>query len=191
LVSELWLTSVMGGLLLYLRLSVAPATPHFTVADNPIAHSPKTLTRILSMGKVWATHAKLLIFPNSLSFDWSSESIPLIDNVLDWSNLETFLLMTALFGLSYRSLRGLVDRRKEKYQNCGKLCISHQICHDKYNNNVVSRRFSHHHYNAKFKSYQHAVKMTPKTPGKISRWQSYQKFSFCTGRDGCSPEHVS
>ncbi|KAA0202543.1 hypothetical protein HAZT_HAZT007071 [Hyalella azteca] len=191
---ELWPTSLMGAALLYARLAVTSSAPHFTAADNPIAHNPKLLTRVLSMGKVWTTHATLLIFPNSLSFDWSMDAVPLIDTIFDPMNLETLILIMTLAGLTYRTIKGFADKRRERFQKCGRLCIRHQICHDKLNNNVVksNKRVLNHDY-CKRKSSPHSAKLTIRNPSLNFAWLA-QRLNFhqpFSRRDGCSPEHVS
>lgn len=182
---------MLGGLG-YLRLCVAPTSaPSFTLADNPIAHSPHPLTRTLSLGRVWATHAKLLIFPQSLSFDWSAESLPLIDSFVNTGNLETLALLLVILGLSYRCAFGLLQKRaasRALVDHHSASCISHQFCHDKFNNNVVhtAKKWSHCG-RGKYSSRGPAESGEKRSDGRNKMGLFWEASSY----DGCSPEHVS
>ncbi|CAH1798791.1 unnamed protein product [Owenia fusiformis] len=67
--------------------------PEFAPADNPASDSASFLTRTLTFLHLPVVNFWLLLFPKTLSFDWSMEAIPLIDvrtviRNCDWSNEE-------------------------------------------------------------------------------------------------------
>lgn len=57
--------------------------PHFSPSDNPSANSEKFLTRLLTFVYLPVFNFWLLICPRTLSFDWSMDSIPLVESLLD------------------------------------------------------------------------------------------------------------
>lgn len=128
--------------MVFLRLSVAPTTPVFSSADNPIAHVDDALTRALSISRLWALHARLLLFPNQLSFDWSMTAVPLVRTVRDSANLETVLLVVIMIGISFRCYCDLIEARtaycvRYLHSGCGDLSNScgdlHNSCVDIHN----------------------------------------------------------
>ncbi|CAL4121793.1 unnamed protein product, partial [Meganyctiphanes norvegica] len=100
-VRELWGGSVGCLLLLWARITIAPHLPTFTAADNPAAHSPHLLTRTLTIARTWALHARLLLCPSILSFDWSMEAVPLVSSIWDPVNIETVLMLGLLVVVSW------------------------------------------------------------------------------------------
>lgn len=167
LLLQLWPATLLAAMLVFLRLAIAPTTPTFTAADNPVAHVSKPLTKMLSIARLWAFHARLLLFPNQLSFDWSMDSIPLVESLLDVSNLETVALGLVLTGLTCRCYLGLTTERlrrsihqpvystSTKFSNnisdphssssSNSLCLRHRSCHQEIT-------FLHHHNTSQYDS---------------------------------------
>lgn len=81
---------------IYLRLKVMNfESPKFKAMDNPLAASPKILTRVLTQSYLYALNFWLMICPDWLSFDWALGSIPLVTKIDDQRNLGIIVL--ALF----------------------------------------------------------------------------------------------
>lgn len=115
-----------GAALLSARLYwMGNKPPHFSNSDNPAADSPHLLTRTLTFLHLPAANVWLLLCPDRLSFDWSMDTVPLVQSWADWRNLHTvaFYLgfsLLALFGI--RSGSGSAAS-KSKETN-GKLHVS-------------------------------------------------------------------
>uniref|UniRef100_A0A3Q4MWE2 dolichyl-phosphate-mannose--protein mannosyltransferase n=1 Tax=Neolamprologus brichardi TaxID=32507 RepID=A0A3Q4MWE2_NEOBR len=78
--------------------------PNFSNSDNPAADSPSLITRTLTFFYLPAVNFWLLLCPDTLSFDWSMDAVPLIRSLADWRNFHTVvfysgLLLLAWFGL--------------------------------------------------------------------------------------------
>lgn len=107
LVSLAWLAG-WGTVLLAARLYWMGCTqPQFSNSDNPAADSPHLLTRTLTFLYLPPANAWILLFPHTLSFDWSMDAIPLVTNISDWRNLcslafYTGFVLLACFGLRSR-----------------------------------------------------------------------------------------
>ncbi|RWS31166.1 transmembrane and TPR repeat-containing protein 2-like protein [Leptotrombidium deliense] len=71
--------------------------PDFAPADNPAADSNCLLTRVLTFLYLPAFNFWLLVYPYTLSFDWSMESIPLIQSIGDIRNLFSLIFYSCLF----------------------------------------------------------------------------------------------
>lgn len=78
------LLSSTAFILLLLRLQVP--TPQFSTADNPTARAPHLLTRLLTFLYLPAFNFGLLLYPNSLSFDWGMDAIPRVASLRDPRN---------------------------------------------------------------------------------------------------------
>ena len=79
--------------------------PEFAPADNPAANSDSVLTRTLTFWYLPAYNIWLLLYPHTLSFDWSMDAIPLVAEVSDLRNLATVLFYVALISLSFYTLK--------------------------------------------------------------------------------------
>ena len=140
---EIWPVCIGSFIVVSGRLALSSNTPQFTVADNPAAHAPEMLTRVLSIAKTWATHGRLLILPSTLSFDWSMGAVPLITSVSNSANLETAFLILVLISISVSAICSLWAQRPTHYQNnhhhkSRLIHNSHTLCHDALNNNNVT-----------------------------------------------------
>ncbi|KAM6437251.1 protein O-mannosyl-transferase TMTC2 isoform 2-T2 [Liasis olivaceus] len=95
-----------GALLLGLRFYwMGNKPPSFSNSDNPAADSDSFLTRILTFFYLPTKNLWLLLCPDTLSFDWSMDAVPLLKTISDWRNLYTVAFYAGLFLLTYTSLR--------------------------------------------------------------------------------------
>ncbi|XP_050738471.1 protein O-mannosyl-transferase TMTC2-like, partial [Eriocheir sinensis] len=138
LVRELWPAGVGAAALLWARINVAPHTPSFTTADNPAAHAPSLLTRALSIARGWAVHGRLLVWPATLSFDWSQGAVPLVTCLSDPANLETAALL-ACVGVLAATAAAACWRARQQLSTAAKMYTyqSQHAYHDVLNNNVT------------------------------------------------------
>lgn len=124
-------------------------SPSFATSDNPTARHSSFLARTLTFSYLPAFNGLLLLFPRWLSFDWSMDSIPRIESILDSRNLFTILF----YGLFYlgmsRSLRSLKSEemtkkiKPKKCRGCGQGCGYHtRYCKISNNNNYPSSHCS-------------------------------------------------
>ncbi|XP_012271235.1 transmembrane and TPR repeat-containing protein CG4341 isoform X2 [Orussus abietinus] len=94
-------------LLLIARLRVGGAPPEFATADNPTARHPSRIARGLTFLYLPAACARMLLCPDTLSFDWSMDAVPRIATLRDSRNLESACLYAALLGAGLWAARGL------------------------------------------------------------------------------------
>lgn len=78
--------------------------PNFSNSDNPAADSPSLLTRTLTFLYLPAVNFWLLLCPDTLSFDWSMDALPLIRSLADWRNFQAALFYLGLLLLAWFSL---------------------------------------------------------------------------------------
>ncbi|XP_020604755.1 transmembrane and TPR repeat-containing protein 2-like [Orbicella faveolata] len=71
------------GLLCLRILIMGKQAPDFSPSDNPAANCESSLTRLLTLLYLPAFNFWLLLSPRTLSFDWSMDSIPLVESLLD------------------------------------------------------------------------------------------------------------
>ena len=107
----LWATATAAALL-GLRLHImGHSPPEFAPADNPAASSDSVLTRTLTFCYLPAYNMWLLLYPHTLSFDWSMDAIPLVAEISDLRNLATVLFYVTLTGLSLYTLKKVKDSK--------------------------------------------------------------------------------
>ncbi|MGH0126471.1 UNVERIFIED_CONTAM: hypothetical protein FKN15_028318 [Acipenser sinensis] len=112
--------AVWGTILLVARLYwMGNKPPSFSNSDNPAADSHSLLTRTLTFFYLPSINVWLLLCPNTLSFDWSMDAVPLLRNVGDWRNLHTVAFYVVLLLLAWVSLRS--PSRVEETN--GKACV--------------------------------------------------------------------
>ncbi|CAJ1057169.1 protein O-mannosyl-transferase TMTC2-like [Xyrichtys novacula] len=87
--------------------------PNFSNSDNPAADSPSLLTRTLTFLYLPAINLWLLLCPDTLSFDWSMDALPLIRSLTDWRNLHTAAFYVGLFSLAWFSLKDHTAKGKD------------------------------------------------------------------------------
>lgn len=75
--------------------------PDFSPADNPAANCESSLTRLLTFLYLPAFNFWLLLSPRTLSFDWSMDSIPLVESLLDprFAITVMFYMFLAILGV--------------------------------------------------------------------------------------------
>ncbi|XP_072125430.1 protein O-mannosyl-transferase TMTC2 isoform X1 [Mobula birostris] len=106
------LLAIWGAILLGLRLYwMGNKPPSFSNSDNPAADSDSLLTRTLTFHYLPAANLWLLLCPDTMSFDWSMDAVPLIRTVGDWRNLHTLALFVGLLLLIHTSLKGSPEDR--------------------------------------------------------------------------------
>ncbi|XP_054159128.1 protein O-mannosyl-transferase TMTC2-like [Oppia nitens] len=90
---HLWMSAL---LLIGLRIGLMGRTPVFAPSDNPASDHPSVIIRFLTFLYLPVFNFWLLIYPRYLSFDWSMESIPLVQSVGDPRNLVSIVFYTGL-----------------------------------------------------------------------------------------------
>ncbi|XP_061109102.1 protein O-mannosyl-transferase TMTC2 [Conger conger] len=102
-----------GAILLGLRLYwMGNKPPNFSNSDNPAADSSSLLTRALTFLYLPAANLWLLLCPNTLSFDWSMDALPLLRTVSDWRNLHSVAFYLGLAALARFCLRSPAKLRE-------------------------------------------------------------------------------
>ncbi|KAG9342322.1 hypothetical protein JZ751_016824 [Albula glossodonta] len=115
------LLATWGAVLLAVRLYwMGNKPPSFSNSDNPAADSPSFLTRTLTFLYLPAANMWLLLCPDTLSFDWSMDALPLLRTYTDWRNLHTIAFYV---GFLLLALVGLQDLTKVRESN-GKVHVS-------------------------------------------------------------------
>lgn len=79
--------------------------PSFSNSDNPAADSDSLLARTLTFLYLPTKNLWLLLCPDTLSFDWSMDAVPLLKTVCDWRNLHTVAFYAGLLLLAYYGLK--------------------------------------------------------------------------------------
>ncbi|KAL6031282.1 hypothetical protein STEG23_022471, partial [Scotinomys teguina] len=96
-----WGTSLLGARLYWM----GNKPPSFSNSDNPAADSDSLLARTLTFFYLPTKNLWLLFCPDTLSFDWSMDAVPLLKTVCDWRNLHTVAFYSGLLLLAYCSLK--------------------------------------------------------------------------------------
>lgn len=105
LLLSVFLLAAWGVVLLAARFYwMGNKPPNFSNSDNPAADSPSLLTRTLTFFHLPAINFWLLLCPNTLSFDWSMDALPLIRSLADWRNFQTLVFYAALLLLAWFGL---------------------------------------------------------------------------------------
>lgn len=105
LLLNVFLLAACGAVLLACRFYwMGNKPPNFSNSDNPAADSPSLLTRTLTFFYLPAINFWLLLCPNTLSFDWSMDALPLIRSLADWRNFYTVAFYLGLLLLAWFSL---------------------------------------------------------------------------------------
>ncbi|XP_034256998.1 protein O-mannosyl-transferase TMTC2-like [Thrips palmi] len=91
--SSLVALAAWGGALLAARLwLVGMSTPVFARADNPAAHEAAWATRTLTFLHLPVVNLRLLLWPGTLSFDWSMDAVERVEALADPRNLQSAAL---------------------------------------------------------------------------------------------------
>ncbi|XP_068595595.1 protein O-mannosyl-transferase TMTC2 [Brachionichthys hirsutus] len=105
LLLNVFLLAAWGAILLACRFYwMGNKPPNFSNSDNPAADSPSFLSRMLTFFYLPAVNFWLLLCPNTLSFDWSMDALPLIRGLADWRNCHTVAFYLGLLFLACFSL---------------------------------------------------------------------------------------
>ncbi|XP_015262284.1 PREDICTED: transmembrane and TPR repeat-containing protein 2 [Gekko japonicus] len=91
--------------------------PSFSNSDNPAADSDTFLTRTLTFFYLPTKNLWLLLCPDTLSFDWSMDAVPLLKTVSDWRNLHTVAFYAGLLLLAYSGLKSSSKERESNGKN--------------------------------------------------------------------------
>ncbi|XP_041594857.1 protein O-mannosyl-transferase TMTC2 isoform X4 [Vulpes vulpes] len=105
--------------------------PSFSNSDNPAADSDSLLARTLTFFYLPTKNLWLLLCPDTLSFDWSMDAVPLLRTVCDWRNLHTVAFYTGLLLLAYYGLKspGVERECNGKVVTNGKQNANGHSCH--------------------------------------------------------------
>ncbi|XP_010881602.1 protein O-mannosyl-transferase TMTC2 isoform X1 [Esox lucius] len=132
------LLAAWGAVLLACRLYwMGNKPPNFSNSDNPAADSQSLLTRALTFLYLPAVNMWLLLCPDTLSFDWSMDALPLIRSVADWRNLHTAAFYTGLLLLAWFGLRTCKAKAKETN---GK---AHNVANGSWRSNTNGHSYPH------------------------------------------------
>ncbi|XP_030238584.1 protein O-mannosyl-transferase TMTC2 isoform X3 [Drosophila navojoa] len=97
------------GCSVYYRLIVVPGPQSaFSSADNPIARTASTWTRLLTFLHLPVVNLKLLLLPQVLSFDWGMDALPRVTTLWDRRNAQSACLYTVLLGVAWRGCKVLL-----------------------------------------------------------------------------------
>ncbi|XP_030070737.1 protein O-mannosyl-transferase TMTC2 [Microcaecilia unicolor] len=96
------LLALWGAVLLGARLYwMGNKPPSFSNSDNPAADSDSFFSRALTFLHLPSKNLWLLLCPDTLSFDWSMDAVPLLRTAGDWRNLHTVAFYTGFLLLVY------------------------------------------------------------------------------------------
>ena len=87
------------------------ALPQFQYEDNPASFSPYFTIRVMTYMYLLVFNFQLLLSPFTLCYDWQGTSIPLVESISDYRNLQTLLFVVVNISLL---LKAVVD--------CSKVC---------------------------------------------------------------------
>ncbi|XP_030565596.1 protein O-mannosyl-transferase TMTC2 isoform X2 [Drosophila novamexicana] len=97
------------GCSVYYRLVVVPGPQSaFSSADNPIARTASTWTRLLTFLHLPVVNLKLLLQPQVLSFDWGMDALPRVTTIWDRRNAQSACFYTVLLGVAWRGCKVLL-----------------------------------------------------------------------------------
>ena len=92
---------IMTSSLVIMRVMYMGSTPpHFAPADNPASDCADVITRLRTFLFLPALNVWLLLFPRTLSFDWSMEAVPLVESNDDVRNACSLLLYASLVAMT-------------------------------------------------------------------------------------------
>ncbi|XP_055789951.1 protein O-mannosyl-transferase TMTC2-like [Salvelinus fontinalis] len=163
------LLAAWGAVLLAYRLYwMGNKPPNFSNSDNPAGDSPSLLTRTLTFLYLPAVNMWLLLCPNTLSFDWSMDALPLIRSIADWRNLHTLafyvgLLLLAWFGLHTRQVKGKETNGKAHHvtNGNGRSHTNGHSCHHPDVSNHTNSETEPHTASAQNGTKKHYITRTP------------------------------
>lgn len=104
------LGSAAAAMLLFRLQATAP---QFSTADNPTARDPHFLTRLFTFSYLPVFNLWLLLYPNTLSFDWGMDAVPRVTSLRD-----PRFLLTVVF---YVSIGAVVKTFVDKVRKTGEV----------------------------------------------------------------------
>jgi hypothetical protein len=121
-------------LIIAIRVGIMGSTPVFAPSDNPASDNPSVIIRFLTFLYLPVFNFWLLLYPRYLSFDWSMESIPLIQSITDSRNIISLVFYSTLILLIKFLLQYYYNKCSEmKLMNewstgcgCAPCCYQHQ-----------------------------------------------------------------
>ncbi|XP_012876009.1 PREDICTED: transmembrane and TPR repeat-containing protein 2 [Dipodomys ordii] len=120
--------------------------PSFSNSDNPAADSDSLLARTLTFFYLPTKNFWLLLCPDTLSFDWSMDAVPLLKTICDGRNLHTVAFYTGLLLLAYYGLKSPSSEREcnENAVINGKQNANGHSCHSEveYRNSEIKPSFA-------------------------------------------------
>ena len=82
-----YLLVLAAGFVCLRTMHVGGFGAHFRRLDNPLAYAPSATARILSTARVHALSLSLLVWPATLSADYSFDAVPMVTSLADPMNL--------------------------------------------------------------------------------------------------------
>ena len=79
-------------------------SPHFSFVDNPLPSLPDSTSRVLSALHIHVRYARLLLWPSTLSADYSFDCVPALTSPADWRLAPIVALYLGLGALGVRAL---------------------------------------------------------------------------------------
>ncbi|XP_023605535.1 transmembrane and TPR repeat-containing protein 2 isoform X4 [Myotis lucifugus] len=138
----LWGTSLLGARLYWM----GNKPPSFSNSDNPAADSDSLLARTLTFFYLPTKNLWLLLCPDTLSFDWSMDAVPLLKTICDWRNLHTVAFYIGLLLLAYCGLKSpsVESEYYGKFVTNGKQNANGHSCHSdvEYRNSEIKPSFA-------------------------------------------------
>ena len=114
--------------LLFMRARVMGyASPSFAKADNPAAASDSIKTRALTFLFLPVFNFGLLLCPTTLSFDWSMDSISLVESLSDVRNVATILFYLVLTCVILRISKKILCKSELKATKKERVDINVQV----------------------------------------------------------------
>ncbi|CAL1527207.1 unnamed protein product [Lymnaea stagnalis] len=140
--------------------------PEFAPSDNPASDSDSFITRTLTYNYLPSLNFWMLLCPRMLSFDWSMEAIPLVENFSDTRNLCTLFFYASLGYAMFRILK-FTDHRHVLNDSCKSLFHTRKnyfntSLRPNFNNNGSAGLNSNYssHTNGFTKSRKHSLNLT-------------------------------
>ncbi|XP_050441799.1 protein O-mannosyl-transferase TMTC2-like [Adelges cooleyi] len=81
------------------------AVPTFAASDNPTAKHSDPVVRTLTFLHLPLVSARLLVWPQVLSYDWSMDAVPRVETVADPRNAATVLFYLTLVAVGLKALK--------------------------------------------------------------------------------------
>lgn len=88
------------------------SVPTFAASDNPTAKHPDPMVRALTFLHLPVVSARLLVWPQVLSYDWSMDAVPRIESIVDPRNVATALFYAALAAVARAAVHHRHGRRR-------------------------------------------------------------------------------